>query len=422
MKVQDLVVEVRNADFQRVGQITERDLVGLQVVARFNAVGSWTITLPADSPMADALRAPSAGIIVTGASGVLMSGFTVSARSVKTSENPEGVWEISGLDDTAVLGHRIAYPTPALADIAAQGDYDVRTGPAETVMKEYVDANLGASAPSIRRVPTLTVEADAGRGLDVLGRARYQSLGELCKTLALTSGLGFDIIQDGAGLQFNVFEPVDRSQSIRMDIDNNRLTKSEYSYTAPQATRVIVAGQGSGADRTLVEIVSDVSEDAEMLWNRRIEVFKDQRNTSDLGELAQAGEEILADKGFTVESVSVTPSDDDTMNFPTDWGLGDKVSVVVGDITISQIVTEVAILVLEDGVKVGATVGDPAVAAQGDVESQVITTQSDQETRISNLERNDIVSSSGGSSGYNVDGGLPNTIFGGSDPIDAGGI
>lgn len=422
MKVQDLVVEVRDSTLTRVGQITERDLVGLSVVLRFNKVGGWSITLPSGHPMADALRAPGAGIIVNGPNGVLLSGPTVSAKSVKTAEDPEGVWEITGSDDTAVLGHRIAYPTPDTDDITAQGDYDVRTGKAETVMKGYVNANLGPSAPLSRRVPGLTIEADIARGVTVTGRARYETLGSLLEQLALTSSLGFDIVQQGDGLEFQVFEPLDRTATVRMDIDNNRLTKSEYAYTAPEATRVIVAGQGQGADRTLVERTSTESLEAETAWGKRIEVFKDSRSTSDTVELQQAGDEILADKGFTVESVSVTPSDDQSMNYPQDWGLGDKVSVVVGETTISQLVTEVALVVTDEGLKVGATVGAPAVAAKGDVEASVIEKQADQETRISNLERNE--PSGGASSGMlgNLDGGLPNTVFGGADPIDAGGV
>jgi hypothetical protein len=422
MKVQDLVVEVRDGDLNRVGQITERDLVGLETVLRFNKVGGWKINLPASHPMADELRKPGAGLIVNGPNGVLTSGPTKTAKSIKTADDPEGVWEITGSDDSVLLGYRIAYPSPATDDLTQQADYDVRSGPAESVMKEYVEANLGPDAPVARRVSGLTVQTDLGRGSTVTGRARFDTLGSLLDQLAVTSALGFDVVQDGPGLTFRVYEPADRSLSVRMDIDNNRLTKSEYAYTAPEATRVIVAGQGTGADRTLVERSTSDSIAAESDWSRRIEVFKDQRNTSDLAELQQAGDEILAEKGITVESVSVTPSDDQSMNFPEDWGLGDRVSVIVGDITVSQIVTEIAIVITDEGLKIGATVGDPVIAAQSDIEAQVIDKQSDQETRISNLERNETGGGSGGGAFGNLDSGLPNTNFGGSDPIDAGGV
>lgn len=422
MRATDLVVEVRDQNLQRVGQITERDLLGLEMVLRFNAVGGWRITLPADSPMAEALRQPGAGIIVNGPDGVLLSGPTYAAKNVKSATDPRGQWEIAGFDDTVILGQRVAYPVPSTDDLSLQdSEHDVRTGFAETVLKQYVNANMGPAAPVARQIPGLIIETDLERGPVITGRARFDKLGELFSQLAIAGNLGFDIAQTGENLEFRVFQPVDRSAEVRMDVDNNRLEKSEYSYTAPEATRVIVAGQGSGTGRTFIEYATTDSLAAETEWSRRIEVFKDQRNTTDVAELEQAGDEILADKGKTVEAVSVTPSDGPAMAFPRDWGLGDRVSVVVGSDTISQVVTEVALVVGEDGLRVAATVGDPAVAARGDVEAEVVTRQADQETRISNLERNDSGGSSGGGFG-NLDGGLPDTVFGGADPIDAGGV
>lgn len=421
MLIRDLIVEVRDSSLARVGVIMPEDLVGLEAVQRFNSVGGWKLNLRADHPLADALRAPGAGIIITGPSGVLLSGSTVTAKNVKTADDPTGVWEIQGTDDSALLTQRIAYPTPDTADITAQGDYDVRTGKAETVAKGYVKANIGSLAPSTRRVTGLAVEADSARGVTVTGRARFDALDKLLGQVLATSGLGYTIEQAGNGLEFQIFAPVDRSSSIRMDIDNNRLTKSEYAYSRPQATRVIVAGQGAGAERTLVERSSSASVTAETAWNARIEVFKDQRNTNDVTELEQAGDELLAEKGLTIESVSVTPTDDETMAYGVDWGLGDKVSVVVGDAQVTQVVTEVAIVVTDEGVKVGATVGNPVAISTDDVESQVIATQASQDERISNLERNETGSSSGGAFG-NLDAGEPDTNFGGSEPIDAGGV
>lgn len=422
MLIRDIIAEVRDSSLARIGVIMAEDLVGLEAVLRFNAVGGWKLNLRADHPLVDVLRAPGSGIIISGPTGVLLSGSTVTAKNVKTSDDPTGVWEIQGTDDSAVLGQRVAYPSPASDELSVQGDYDVRSGKAESVAKAYVDANLGPSAPLSRRVPGLIVEADSARGLTVTGRARYDQLSLLLSQVLATSELGFTIEQADSNLVFKVFAPVDRSSSIRMDIDNNRLTKSEYSYSRPQATRVIVAGQGQGAERTLVERYSHESVSAESAWNTRIEVFKDQRNTNDVAELEQAGDELLAERGLTIESVSVTPADDETMAYGIDWGLGDKVSVVVGDTQVSEVVTEVAIVVTEEGVKVGATVGNPVSAAANDVESQVIATQSSQDERISNLERNETGGGSSGGAFGNLDAGLPNTIFGGSDPIDAGGV
>lgn len=390
MRVSDLTVEVRNASLARVGQILPTDLVGLELALRFNKVGAWRITLRSDHPLVDTLRLPGSGLIVTGPNGVLISGPTVAATQSKTAQDPTGTWEIIGTDDSVVLGQRLAYPVPTTADLSLQSSaYDSRSGNAETVAKAYVSANIGASAPAARKISALTVGADQARGSSVVVNARFDKLGELVYGVLTPSNLGFGIQQSGSALIFDVYAPTDRSAYIRMDVDNLRLSRSEYTYTAPGATRVIVAGRGQGAARTLVERVTTASTFAESTWGRRIEVFKDQRNTNDTTELNTAGDEILAAQGLTIEGIKVTPSDDlASMQYGVDWGLGDKVTVVVGSAEVAKIVTEVAIVVAQDGVRIGATVGDPDVAA-ADTTSTLVSGQTDQEARISNLERNE---------------------------------
>ena len=424
MRVDELTVEVRDAGLNRVGQVLPADLVGLEVASRFNAVGAWRLTLRADHPLVDVLRAPGSGLIVTGPSGVLISGPTVSASQAKTADDPEGTWEIVGTDDSVLLGERLAYPVPTTASLAAQtAAYDVRTGKAESVAKAFVNANIGPAAPVARRVSGLSIEADLARGADVSVSARFDSLGEIVSGVLAPSGLGFDLLQDGNELVFGVYEPVDRSAYIRMDVDNRRLSRSEYVYSAPGATRVIVAGQGQGAERTFIERVSAESTAAESAWGRRIEVFKDQRNTDVLAELQTAGDEVLAESGKTIVGIKVTPADDaPSMLFGVDWGLGDLVTVVVGDLEIAQVVTEAAVVVVEGGVSVGVTVGDPVTSRSGDTEARVINAQSEQQARISNLERNELSGGSGGGMFGNLDGGEAATVFGGNDPIDGGSV
>jgi hypothetical protein len=204
--------------------------------------------------------------------------------------------------------------------------------------------------------------------------------------LALNDNLGFEIKQSGEDLVFTVYQPVDRSASVRMDISNDFVTRSEYTYSAPKATNVIVAGQGQAEERTFVEVTSTESETAKTDWARRIELFKDQRDSAEIAELEQAGGEILAQLGKTIEAVSVVPSDAIGMTYSKDWFLGDKVTVVAGNDSIVAVVTEIAISISEDGVRVGATVGEPLVASE---ESVTAKTQEDQQQRISNLERNE---------------------------------
>jgi len=387
MKITDLTVEVRDASLNRLGQLLPEDLIGFEAVLRFNDVGTWKISLPVGHAMANELRMPGAGLIVTTDQGTLLSGPTTSVVTVQSTTDLTGTLEISGLDDSLLLNERLAYPTPTTDDVTQQIDgYDVRTGAAEDVLKAYVGANIGPSAPSSRKVSNLVVQPSLSRGSTVTGQGRFQSLQELLAGLASLSNLGFTIEQVGSNLEFQVFEPVDRSSDIRLDIYNGLLTKTEYAYSRPRATHTIVAGGGDGADRLLVLHTNPGSIEAAAEWNRRIEVFTDKRGTNDVTALAQAGEELLLAEGKTIVSSSVSPSDDQTMRFGVDWNLGDKVAVVIDDIESSAVVTEVGIVVGADGVRVGATIGSTTGI---DVESKLIANQQSQADRISNLERNE---------------------------------
>lgn len=384
MQLSELTVEVRDSSLARVGQLTDSDLVGFRAVLRNNNVGSWSVRLPVDSLMAKYLREPGAGIIVSTDQGTLLSGPTTAVVIEQSVDDPAGRCTISGVDDSVLLKERLAYPTPETDDVTAQTSaYDVRTGVAETIMKDYVSANL-VSGPEARRVATLSVEASRNLGPTVRASARFESLQELLKGLSDVSGLSFTIEQVGSELQFQVWQPADRSAYIRLDLENGQLSKSEYSYAQPKATRTIVAGQGQAEERTFVERTSIDSLEAETAWGRRIEVFKDQRNTNDLAELEQAGDEILAIDGKTQIAVDVQPTDDTNMRFGVDWNLGDKVGVVVGSTQLTAVVSEVAILIRNDGVRLAATIGEPAAL---DFETQLVARTTDQALRLSRLER-----------------------------------
>jgi hypothetical protein len=394
MFIGDVTVEVRDDSFNRIGQILPKDLVGFQAVLRFNNVGSWDITLPAGHDVGEILRLPGSGIIVTGPTGVLLSGPTMSATNSKTSDNPNGEWLISGVDDSVLLGERLAYPDPSESDVTLQAAaYDSRRTLASTAMYGYVSDNIGPSATTERRIVNLDVDTDGGIGSEVVPSARFDILGELLSGIASIDGLGFDIKQNDGVLLFTVYEPEDRTGQIRMDVANSTLSSTEYAYGSHSLSRAIVAGQGQGEERQFIEVTSTESITAETLWGRRIETFIDQRNTSDVDELQQAGIEKLADGGSTLTSVDVIPSSDLTMAYGKDWGLGDKVTVVVDDQEVQAVVTAVSISISDDGIRVGATVGEPTGV---DYESKMAKRTTSTTQRVNALERKESATGGGG--------------------------
>jgi len=385
MKLSDLTVEVRDINLNRLGQIVPADL-DLLLEDQFNNVGSWTLTVATDHPLASALRTPGAGIIITGADGLtLLSGPTIKPESAATSTDPGGTLTVDGLTDTVILADRLAFPDPTNVDPTTQTlAHDSRTGAIETLMHAYVNANIGPSAPSARRDTRLTMGTNLGRGATVTKNARFPVLGNLLVELAITAGLGFRVVQVGSVLQFQTFAVTDRTSEIRLDIRNNTLAGHRHAIAPPGVTRVIVAGQGEQVDRTFVEVDTADSLAGEALWGRRIEQFIDQRQTNDTTELTQAGLEALADNGFSQTSIQVVPMEDSTMEFGDDWALGDRVAVIVEGAEVYSDVTGYVMRANKDGLKMGAILGDPSVI-KGTTASDKLTQM---DARVSNLERN----------------------------------
>lgn len=406
-QVEELTVEVRDADLNLVGQVPPENLVDALFINRFNNAGTWQLSFPYGDPLGDLLRTPGYGIrvLMSPDNETLISGPTLSAKLTQTPEDLAGRWLIEGASDDIVLQERLAYPDPSEDDVTAQTvSHDRRSDEAETVMKGYVEDNMGPSAPAVRQVPNLVVAVDTELGPVIDTSARFIKIQELLYGVAESAGLGYEVKQVDDELVFDVYEPVDRSATIRMDIENNQLSSVNYGYGAPGKTRAIVAGQGEAVERLFLERTNTESLNAETLWSRRIEVFQDARQAESTDELAQAGDESLAEDGKTVVSLEVTPSDDIQMRYGRDWFLGDVVTVVSGLIETTATVTEVGISVKPDGVRVGALVGDPQLK---DFDSRLVSKVNNNEERISSLERN--TTGYGVTTEFAVEGGTSGT-------------
>ncbi|MEU3709014.1 siphovirus ReqiPepy6 Gp37-like family protein [Streptomyces catenulae] len=357
----------------------------LEVQDTFNNVGSWKLTLPTEHPLTEALRVPGAGLIITGPADVLMSGPVTSFEYAATPEDRRGSVVFDGVSDSVALLDMLAWPEPSNPDVTTQSArHDERTGPAETLMHAYVAANCGPAAPAARRRAGLVMGPDRGRGPVVSKSARFPTLGELLTAIAVVADLGFRIVQRADSLVFETYQLADRTKEVRLDVLAGTLAGQRVSVSTPGATRVIVAGQGEQEGRTFVPVSSDASEDAEADWGRRIERFVDQRNTDDLDELAQAGNEVLADEGHTSTTVQAVPVEDSAAEFGVDWNLGDRVTVIAGGRELTAPVTGTVVKAGSDGFKTGALLGDPANLDPGTATAK---RAQGTERRVSALER-----------------------------------
>ncbi|MGW8630611.1 siphovirus ReqiPepy6 Gp37-like family protein [Streptomyces sp. NPDC055793] len=384
MRLSEITVEVRDKSLTRRGLVRPEELQ-LELTDNFNNVGEWKLVMAAENPLAQILRQPGAGIIVTGPTDVIMSGPMVTPEFAATQEDPGGSITFTGVSDTIALADALAFPDPTNPNGASQTKaHDVRQGPAEDVMHSFVMANIGPTAPAERRKTYLTDGAGQGRGPTVIKSARFPVLGNLLAELALLGSLGFRVVQRGTQLVFETYAITDRTKLIRLDVANGSLAGQRVAISPPAVTRAIVAGQGELVKRQFLQVQTPDSIAAEEQWGRRIEQFIDQRNTDKWDELKQAGDEAMEDGGFTAVNVQVVPMEDGAMRFGHDWYLGDKVSVVVEDQELTSNATGMVMKAGSDGFQVGVLLGDPTGFSVAAALSKRVTTT---EQRVSQLER-----------------------------------
>lgn len=230
--------------------------------------------------------------------------------------------------DLARLWGRDVYPDPANAWNAQSLDYDVHSGPAETVALAFITANAGTGAVAARQVTGLTVPASAGRGPTIKVTGRFDSLGQLLADIGTAAGLRFTVVQSGTSMSVQVVTCPDLTSTAKYGSSTSGgpgllAAGAKVSVRRPDLTAALVAGGGLGAARVLRERTSS---SAQSLWGRRIEQVVDQRQTSDTGELDKAGDDALA-KGAQPVQIKAQIEDAEGLRLGTDVPLGALVTV-----------------------------------------------------------------------------------------------
>ena len=111
----------------------------------------------------------------------------------------------------------------------------------------------------------------------------------------------------------------------------------------------------------------------------------DARTTQDSAEFAQQATEALIDDGKTRVAMTVTPTDNATMLFGSEWGLGDTITVTVNEIVATAVVYTVALSIQSDGVYLAAEVGVPVPVSY---ESKLAKANLSAAKRLGEIERN----------------------------------
>lgn len=311
--------------------------------------GTWEITLPRSHWAAAALEEEGSGLVFRPAGHGAVIGSGDWETSVESIENGKHVVTYTGNVDDDRLDDELAWPDPAhdLNDTTGQnpvpGAADVRSGPAETVLKAFLTANVGSTATAVqasRQWPWLQIPATTSLGNTVQLRGQFDSLLELARQAAApTTGITWTVRQQSSGLlRLVVRARADVSADVVFSHAEGTLGKSEVRRRRPAVTQAIASSTGD----TARVFARTTDTPAETLWRRRRVTMVD--GPSDvIADLTAAAVAAVTEgrerAGLTCEPVQLPG---EGPQFGVDYQLGDYVSAVTATgRTIDDLLTQV---------------------------------------------------------------------------------
>lgn len=379
-------VYLRDNTYLPQGEID--DYEGITFTTVFNDVGTWKLTLDARSPLVGQLATPNWGIFITRDGQQAFSGIWVTGRFVWELDH----WnvEFNGVTDDVWLVSRLVSPSPteSSAPYTVQAS-DVRTGVASTVVQTYVDVNLGPGAVPSRRKTAFTLAPDPNVGFTVKGEARWDSdLLAFIQPLATTGGIGFRVVQVGAGIQFQTYWPGDKSATVKYSVDLGNLESYEFTRERPKGNYFFVGASGTGTSRIVKEFADSP---AVATWERIEGQLVNVSSTSDTTVITQAGNDAIAQNSEQV-SLAFSPIEIPDMQYLVHYNVGDKISAQLtgplptpygSDGLVVDVVRQVEVSLQRDTQTITPSFGTPS----RDQVSRLVKAFQQANVRLNNLER-----------------------------------
>ncbi|MFB7597265.1 siphovirus ReqiPepy6 Gp37-like family protein [Streptomyces sp. NPDC056160] len=304
----------------------------------FNAPASGSVTLPA-YPDAMELLQPGHRLVLIRDKEIWCAGPMEQPQDYTwdlAQDAGPGTVTVSWSDDLARVAGYLTYPEPAKAFTAQETITNrvrqISSTNAETIIRTLVNENCGPGALAARRIERLALDAVAGVGTARSISTRFEPLLDACRTAAATDGLGFRTRQVGDQILFGVYAPADRTKTARFSQGLGNLRKLAFTLAAPTGTNELVQGGNDPSQeatppnlRVFVEVASGAAAD----WYRVERLVEKSGITDDTGgELTQAGTLALGDDGPQA-SISTETVDTEDLRAGRDYGLGDRVTVVL---------------------------------------------------------------------------------------------
>lgn len=313
--------------------------VNLTAQLYYNAVGSWSMTVPYTDSLWNIMMAGDfmvninwRGLFSFGGK-CEQPGYMDSIPGASSSGSGSGPFiTLSGADYLALVANRIAYPNPAVAwasQTAAATDA-VSATPLETAIKHYVSVNVGSGAIAARRHSLLDVAASSARGSNISYTVKFGtgvdlSLLNVIRALIAQAGsgnaMGVQVTRNQAThrLTFDVYIPRNLTGKAWFSRELGNLTAINFSLTDPTVTDALVQGSGTNFIQKTAT--------ARTQWNAA-ENFIDATSETDVNNLNATAQQALLTGGIG-PTMNMTASDIPFLTFGRDYYLGDIVSIEV---------------------------------------------------------------------------------------------
>jgi len=297
-------------------------------VSEVNGVGAFAMTMDAKAPkLADVEQ-----------DGQVEFWWRDDEYSIDWRKEFEGFMRAKHHNYSAEKGHQVTITgysyndllRRAIVDAAAGSAAANKDGVAETVIKAYVNENIGPGAGARAR-SGLTIEADGANGNSDHWTEPSKNLLDVCQRIARIGGGDFAIVGNGtAAFQFKWYDGqygTDRRSTVIFSIERGNLDNVQWDEWGDDTNAVMILGQGRQDDRYRTWY-TDATRIAETTWNRH-EAARDCRDVADTDVYQSRADEWL-EEGRPKQNVQLEVVQLPGCAYGKHYFLGDLVTMHLG--------------------------------------------------------------------------------------------
>lgn len=320
-----------------------------------NDIGTLAMTLPSTRAIRSAFVLDALiEVYRTGSGGLLQREETYFTRYThRFIEGDTERFVVGGMSLNHLLTRRVIDPDD---DPLQAGGYSTKSGPADAVIRDYVNEQMGELASPARRMANLSLATVTGTGGGVGARERHTILFNLIRDLSVRGHVDFEIVRTNTNhLEFRVGSiGSDKSKTtnypggVWIGLNPNRGNLSSPSLELDRKDEknfCYALGQGQRDRRIVYKALGEGTSDSP--WNR-VEFAEDIRNIerSDVLGLITGGDAALRDRQVK-SSFTYAPTGEESGNiYRVDWDLGDTVTILWDeeerDLRISNVEIEIS--------------------------------------------------------------------------------